>query len=85
MKRMIYARKKDVNGRLDTIAITTRRVYRILEIVVQFTLLQMTKANSTAWKRFSLQGKKEKGGISKRVLQKTKGTKFSEKPTFLTP
>ena len=82
---MIYARKKDVNGRLDTIAITTRRVYRILEIVVQFTLLQMTKANSTVWKRFSLQGKKAKGGISKRVLQKTKGTKFSEKPTFLTP
>ena len=74
-----------MNGRLDTIAITTGRVYRILEIVVQFALLQLTKANSKVWKKFSLQGKKAKGEISKRVLQKTKGTKFSEKPTFLTP
>ena len=74
-----------MNGRLDTIAITTGRVYRILEIVVQFALLQLTKANSKVRKKFSLQGKKAKGEISKRVLQKTKGTKFSEKPTFLTP
>ena len=50
---IIYAIKNEVNGRLDTIAITTQRVYRIWEIVVQFVLFQMPKTNSKGCKKFS--------------------------------
>ena len=33
---------KEINGRLDTVTTTTKRLYKIFEIVIKFVLFQMT-------------------------------------------
>ena len=45
--------EKEVNGRLGIVTTSTRRVYRILEVLFKRILFHMTKTNSKMCKNFN--------------------------------